>query len=181
LLDKVAPDRTGQADDDLILMLSAIAWETTPRFLGGITTEVDIIKRVSNVYAALHGLKKKWPETDEDIRRWLHTVTTANLKVVEKLARVVFGEVAEPLFTRSAGLVGQVAPLVLGRHLQQLGLSPGPVMGKLLKQLHDLQLAGKFSDLEGGLELARKLMTGMTESTSGLLGRLFHSTAPGSP
>lgn len=178
LLDKVAPDRTGHADDDLILMLSAIAWETTPRFLGGITTEVDIIKRVSNVYAALHGLKKKWPETDEDIRRWLHTVAPSNLKVTEKLGRVVFGEVSEPLFTRSAGLVGQVAPLVLGRHLQQLGLSPGPVMGKLLKQLHDLQLAGKFSDLEGGLVLAQKLMTGMTESTGALLGRLFHSLTP---
>lgn len=176
LLDKVAPARTGNADDDLILMLSAIAWETTPRFLGGITSEVDIIKRVSNVYAGLHGLKKKWPESDEDIRRWLHTIHPANLKIVEALSQVVFGKVTEGLFTRVAGLLDQVAPIVLGRHLKELGLSPGPVMGKILKQLHDLQLAGKFSDLEGGLELARKLMTGMQESTSSLLGKLFHST-----
>lgn len=177
LLDKVAPARTGKSDDDLILMLSAIAWETTTRFLNGITNEVDIMKRVSNVYAALHGLKKKWPESDEDIRRWLHTVHPENLKIVEALSKVIFGEVTEPLFTRSVGLVGQVAPIVLGRHLQQLGLSPGPVMGKLLKQLHDLQLAGKFSDLEGGLALAQKLMTGMQESTSSLLGKLFHATS----
>lgn len=169
LLDKVAPARTGKAEDDLILMFSAIAWETTPRFLGGITTEVDVIKRVSNVYAAMHGLKKKWPETDEDIRRWLHTIQPANLKVVEALARAVFGEVTEALFTRSAALIGQVAPIVLGRDLQKLGLAPGPAMGKLLKQLHDLQLAGKFSDLEGGLAIAQKLMIGMQESTGTLL------------
>lgn len=178
LLDKVAPARTGNADDDLILMLASIAWETTTRFLNGITNEVDIIKRVSNVYAALHGLKKKWPESDEDIRRWLHTVHAGNLKIIESLSRIVFGKVTEALFTRAEALQDQVAPIVLGRHLQQLGLSPGPVMGKLLKQLHDLQLAGKFSDLEGGLALARTFIPGMHESTTALLGQLISLPEP---
>jgi tRNA nucleotidyltransferase (CCA-adding enzyme) len=178
LLDKVAPSRTGQTDDDLILMFSAIAWATTARFLNGITNEADIIKRVSNVYAALHGLKKKWPESDEDVRRWLHTVQPGNLKIVESLSKVVFGKATEALFTRAEALQGQVAPIVLGRHLQQLGLSPGPVMGKLLKQLHDLQLAGKFSDLDGGLALAQRLMTGMQESTTALLGQLLPLPVP---
>ena len=50
------------------------------------------------------------------------------------------------------------APLVLGRHLLELGVPPGPEMGKLLKQLYERQLDGEIQSLEDGLAAARALV-----------------------
>jgi tRNA nucleotidyltransferase (CCA-adding enzyme) len=44
---------------------------------------------------------------------------------------------------------------VKGRHLIQLGLSPGPQFGPILEACYAAQLDGEFSTLEGGLEYAR--------------------------
>ena len=48
-------------------------------------------------------------------------------------------------------------PLVTGHDLQELGVPPGPAMGKLLHQLMDEQLEGKLTDREGALARARVL------------------------
>jgi len=50
------------------------------------------------------------------------------------------------------------APLVLGRHLLQLGVEPGPGMGELLRRLYERQLDGEVSTLEEGLDAARQLL-----------------------
>jgi tRNA nucleotidyltransferase (CCA-adding enzyme) len=42
-------------------------------------------------------------------------------------------------------------PIVLGRHLLELGMKPGPEMGILLKQAYDAQLEGQFFSLEEAL------------------------------
>ena len=49
-------------------------------------------------------------------------------------------------------------PLVTGHDLQQLGAKPGPSMGKLLHQLMDEQLEGKFSDRTTALARAQELL-----------------------
>lgn len=49
-------------------------------------------------------------------------------------------------------------PIVLGRHLIDLGLSPGPHFAGLLEQCFEAQLEGTFSDLEGGLRVARRVV-----------------------
>ena len=41
------------------------------------------------------------------------------------------------------------APLLLGRHLIELGLPPGPAIGALLARGYDAQLDGEFVDLDG--------------------------------
>lgn len=46
-------------------------------------------------------------------------------------------------------------PLILGRHLIELGLQPGPAMGPLLDACYEAQLDGLFTTLEGGLNYAR--------------------------
>ena len=43
-------------------------------------------------------------------------------------------------------------PILLGRHLLDLGYQPGPKMGKLLKKAYEAQLEGDFSDLDGALQ-----------------------------
>ncbi len=49
-------------------------------------------------------------------------------------------------------------PILLGRHLLELGVEPGPRMGALLKQIYEKQLDGEVHTVEQGLEEARQLL-----------------------
>ena len=49
-------------------------------------------------------------------------------------------------------------PLVKGRHLLALGLTPGPRVGEVLKQIYEKQLDGSITTLDQGLELAGELV-----------------------
>jgi tRNA nucleotidyltransferase (CCA-adding enzyme) len=51
-------------------------------------------------------------------------------------------------------------PLVLGRHLIELGVAPGPEMGVLLKRIYEKQLDGEIATLEDGLATASALLRG---------------------
>ena len=51
------------------------------------------------------------------------------------------------------------APILLGRHLLELGVKPGPEMGVILKQAYERQLDNEFTDLDGALAFARTLLT----------------------
>ncbi len=48
------------------------------------------------------------------------------------------------------------APIVMGRHLLEMGLSPGPHMGALLDECYEAQLDGVFTTLEGGMAYVRQ-------------------------
>jgi tRNA nucleotidyltransferase (CCA-adding enzyme) len=50
------------------------------------------------------------------------------------------------------------APLVLGRHLLDLGVEPGPAMGRLLRQIYERQLDGEVQTLDDGIAVARQLL-----------------------
>jgi len=50
------------------------------------------------------------------------------------------------------------APILLGRHLIDLGVRPGPQMGVILKQAYEHQLDNGFTDLDGALAFARTLL-----------------------
>lgn len=63
-------------------------------------------------------------------------------------------------------LYSRPQPLVLGRDLiATFGLKPGKELGAVLKELMERQLSGEFSTKEGGLEVARKLVTSNTHET----------------
>ena len=49
-------------------------------------------------------------------------------------------------------------PLVLGRHLLDLGMRPGPAMGDLLRRIYEAQLDGDITSLDEGLRRARELL-----------------------
>jgi tRNA nucleotidyltransferase (CCA-adding enzyme) len=51
------------------------------------------------------------------------------------------------------------APLVMGRHLLQMGLPPGPRIGEILRQIYDRQLDGDITTIEEGLAQAAALIT----------------------
>lgn len=62
--------------------------------------------------------------------------------------------------TRLLGVEHQPpAPIVMGRHLIELGVEPGPGMGVLLRQIYERQLDGQVTTLDEGVALARTLLT----------------------
>jgi len=50
------------------------------------------------------------------------------------------------------------APLLLGRHLIELGLAPGPQMGELTRAIYEMQLDGRVRSLDDARAAAKKLM-----------------------
>ena len=50
-------------------------------------------------------------------------------------------------------------PLLLGRHLLELGMRPGPEMGVLLKQIYEKQLDGEIKTTEEGVALASDIIS----------------------
>jgi tRNA nucleotidyltransferase (CCA-adding enzyme) len=50
------------------------------------------------------------------------------------------------------------SPLVMGRHLIDLGVAPGPAMGDLLKRVYERQLDGDVRTLDDGLAIVRDLL-----------------------
>jgi tRNA nucleotidyltransferase (CCA-adding enzyme) len=51
------------------------------------------------------------------------------------------------------------SPLLMGRHLLEMGLQPGPEVGRITKAVYELQLDGKVSDLEQARRAAREMLT----------------------
>jgi len=49
-----------------------------------------------------------------------------------------------------------IKPIVMGRHLIDLGIEPGKKMGEYLKYLYELQLEGKIKSLEQGINIFKK-------------------------
>jgi tRNA nucleotidyltransferase (CCA-adding enzyme) len=49
-------------------------------------------------------------------------------------------------------------PILLGRHLLELGVQPGPRMGELTRAVYEMQLDGRVTNLEEAKALAKKLM-----------------------
>jgi len=51
-----------------------------------------------------------------------------------------------------------IKPIIMGRDLIELGITPGPHMGKILKRLYELQLDNEFEDKTKGLQIAKKII-----------------------
>ena len=50
-------------------------------------------------------------------------------------------------------------PLLMGRHLLDLGVAPGPRVGEVLKAVYEQQLDGEVQTLEAALDAARRLLS----------------------
>jgi tRNA nucleotidyltransferase (CCA-adding enzyme) len=51
------------------------------------------------------------------------------------------------------------APILLGRHLLEMGLQPGPRFGEITKAVYEMQLDGRVRDLEEAKEAAKEMMS----------------------
>ena len=51
------------------------------------------------------------------------------------------------------------APLLLGRHLLEIGLSPGPKMGEITRAVYEMQLDGRVRTLEDAKAAAKGILS----------------------
>lgn len=51
------------------------------------------------------------------------------------------------------------APLLLGRHLLEMGLSPGPRVGEITRAVYELQLDGQVRNLDEAKEVANRMIS----------------------
>ena len=140
----------------------------TRTFLARITEERDLVEAVVPLVRAhlaplqLHGAGAG----DAAVRRLAHRVGR-----IDRLVRVARADHAgrpplpaedfpagDWLLERARQLAVAAArpvPLVKGRHLQELGLAPGPAFGPILDACYEAQIEGFFEDLDGGRAFAR--------------------------
>jgi tRNA nucleotidyltransferase (CCA-adding enzyme) len=53
---------------------------------------------------------------------------------------------------------GAPVPLLGGRHLLEMGLPPGPLVGRIVREVYELQLDGRVDTLQAAQAAARKLL-----------------------
>jgi tRNA nucleotidyltransferase (CCA-adding enzyme) len=51
------------------------------------------------------------------------------------------------------------APLLLGRHLLEMGLEPGPSVGEITRAIYEMQLDGRVRDLDDAKEVAKTIIS----------------------
>ncbi|MEP6936269.1 MAG: polynucleotide adenylyltransferase [Nitrospirota bacterium] len=144
----------------------------TRRFLERLTNQDDLINEVMPLVLchlrprALHEANA----SDSAVRRLARLV-----KRIDRLVRVARADHAgrppkpfdgfpagEWLLERARRLEVEdqaPAPVVMGRHLLELGIQPGPDMGRLLDACYEAQLDGMFSTLDGGIVFAKSRLT----------------------
>jgi len=146
----------------------------TRRFLERLTNQDDLINEVIPLVLchlrprALHDANA----SDSAVRRLARQV-----KRIDRLVRVAradhAGRPPKPfdgfpvgtwLLERARRLEVEVqapTPIVMGRHLLELGVQPGPDMGRLLDECYEAQLDGLFSTLDEGLTYANNKLASL--------------------
>lgn len=143
----------------------------TRRFLERLTNQEDLINAVIPLMLchlrprALFDAKA----SDGAVRRLARQVTR-----IDRLVRVARADHAgrppkpfdgfpagEWLLDRARHLAVEdqaPTPIVMGRHLLELGVQPGPDMGQLLEQCYEAQLDGEFTSVDQGVIFAKRLL-----------------------
>lgn len=149
-----------------------VGLEPTETFLRQLTDENSLIEKVK-IYVREHLkpallYKDKENVTDGAIRRLSLRIPISDLIRISKADH--FGTAtAEALarkFPPGDWLLERATqlkvkkespkPVLLGRHLLQLGMTPSPQIGIILKEAFDLQLEGKLQTLEDALDWVKK-------------------------
>jgi len=134
--------------------------------IGGFDVRGQVVGIVANHLAPNAFFKSKTPVGDGAFRRLSQKVD------LELLARVAESDCLGRTghfdcsgirwFIERARALGvehaPPEPIVKGRHLLELGVPPGPGMGRLLKEIYERQLDGRVTTLDDGLAAARELL-----------------------
>ena len=144
--------------------------EPTLSFLRRLTNEDRLLKEVPPLVRMHMRPFAMWRDQSSDgaIRR-----LAAKVVRIDRLCRVAAADDAgRPPFPRDPTSYLWLAeqarrleieasapkPIVMGRHLVELGMKPGPDFKRILDRCFEAQLDGEFSDLESGLAFLRRLV-----------------------
>jgi tRNA nucleotidyltransferase (CCA-adding enzyme) len=151
--------------------------DLTRRFLARMTDEEklidEVVPLVEHHLAPLQLFGGK--AGDAAIRRLAQRVER-----IDRLVRVAYAdqrgrpplrverfEAADWLLERARALSVDTQPpkpLLMGRHLIELGLKPGPEVGEVLEACYTRQIEGEFATLEEGLECAQRIISRATKA-----------------
>jgi tRNA nucleotidyltransferase (CCA-adding enzyme) len=134
--------------------------------LGGYDVRAQVVALVESHLTPSHYFKNRDKVGDGAFRRLARRLEPELLYLVSRadcLGRTGnFSTEAQEWFigrVRSLGVeVKPPKPLLMGRHLLEMGLEPGPEIGRITKAVYEMQLDGRVSDLEGALRAARELL-----------------------
>ncbi len=130
----------------------------------------DVRKQILSLvseHPTLHRLyEQRESTTDGEFRRLARRVDMNLLYRLAKantLASGLTSAAAEDWFIEKVRVLdleaGAPKAILQGRHLLEIGIQPGPQMGKILNQIYELQLDGTVTTLEEALAQARVLIT----------------------
>ena len=141
--------------------------EIAERFLARINTPIAIVERVKPLIR--NHMSHMIPITDRSVRRLAKRLEPENIDGLSlvmtadsmgrppKPARVP--EFVLELQAKAAELnveESAAKPILMGRHLLELGMAPGPDFKKILDGAYEAQLEGSFHDLDGALRWLRE-------------------------
>ena len=133
--------------------------------LGGYDVRGQVLALVGSHLTPSHWFKNRDNVTDGAFRRLARRLEPELLYLVSRadcLGRTGdFSTEAQEWFiarVRSLGVQREPPrPILLGRHLLELGFRPGPEMGRVLKAVYEMQLDGRIADLDAARLEARRL------------------------
>jgi tRNA nucleotidyltransferase (CCA-adding enzyme) len=134
--------------------------------LGGYDLRQQVVALVAHHLTPSHWYKNRDAVGDGAIRRLARRLEPELLYRVSRadcLGRTgEFSTDAQEWFitkVRSLGVTERPpAPILMGRHLLEMGFSPGPEIGRLTRAVYEMQLDGRVTDLDGALAAARQLI-----------------------
>ncbi|MBO0858299.1 MAG: CCA tRNA nucleotidyltransferase [Chloracidobacterium sp.] len=128
-------------------------------------------RRQTLALVELHAVPHQWFKTPEAITDGMfrRLALRSELDLLYRLARADclgrkgdFKPEAEEWFIARARALGvenrPPKPLLMGRHLLDLGIQPGPQIGEITRAVYDLQLDGEVVTLDDAIEAARKII-----------------------
>ncbi len=124
---------------------------------------VELVKPLVAEHMAHMSLPADEPPSDRAVRRLANRLSPANIRLWAALCEADasgrpplpknnpvshWQAVAERLTLERS----KPAAILMGRHLMDNGIKPGPHMGAILKSAYEAQLDGRFHDLNGALQ-----------------------------
>jgi tRNA nucleotidyltransferase (CCA-adding enzyme) len=153
------------------LMLAAIGaylgrgeFERFLEALGIFTINNYDVRRTAIVLAGERKRARDWFVQKEKIEDKEFRYLSARIepRLVYYLARARGDVEAAEWFLEKAETLGVAdgppVALLMGRHLLEMGMKPGPRVGEILQTVYAKQLAGEVSTLEAAQEMAREMM-----------------------
>jgi len=112
------------------------------RGVGADSMKAPAVRRLANdLYPAIISEWLRLNEADKSSKfMTLHIGMSREAQDVNRLSKSMLIQDDKPQF------------ILMGRHLIELGMKPGPEMGSVLRNAYEAQLDGVFDSLEGALE-----------------------------